>query len=98
VHNNTTLLLTNLILLVPYVSTQERKKGSICILYELVVLYTILSGVVYLVFSTLLTIAAHMSGMYLSNARFSGLSVWTVGLSMWAMLDGQAQGDAPNHR
>ncbi|KAI8340705.1 hypothetical protein BC941DRAFT_467872 [Chlamydoabsidia padenii] len=92
VHANTTLLVTNLILLIPYISAHERKKGSLFVLFELVCLYTILPGIIYLLVISLLTTVTTI-GAYVGTIASSGLSVWTVGLSLWTMLDG----DTTNH-
>ncbi|ORZ11822.1 hypothetical protein BCR42DRAFT_420706 [Absidia repens] len=97
VHVNVTSLLTNLLLLIPYISAHERKKGSVCLLHELLCLFTLLPAIMYIVVIVLITSVLDMSGVFMGVAACSGLSTWTVALSLWTMLDEDARGEATTH-
>ncbi|KAI8083082.1 uncharacterized protein BX664DRAFT_339776 [Halteromyces radiatus] len=97
VHPGTSILITNLILLVPYISVHERRKGSLCLLYELVVIFTLLPAVLYLFIVSLGISLTDIADDRLGVATTSGLSVWVIALSFWSMLDEQSRGEVTNH-
>ncbi|CAO3577097.1 unnamed protein product, partial [Absidia cylindrospora] len=72
--------------------------GSICLLHELLCLFTLLPAIMYIVAIVLITSLLDMSGVYMGIAACSGLSTWTVALSLWTMLDEDARGEATTHR
>lgn len=69
-----------------------------CLLYELFSLFTLLPAIMYIVVIVLITSLVDMSGVFLGVAACSGLSTWTVALSLWTMLDDEARGEVTKHR
>lgn len=90
------LLITNLIIVIPYISKHERRYGSLRTLYELGVLFTLIPGVMYIIAMGLIT--GFTTYKYIDISGCSGLSGWAVGLSLLTMLHEQSEGIEADHR
>ncbi|KAI9306902.1 hypothetical protein BJ944DRAFT_262775 [Cunninghamella echinulata] len=89
------LLITNLIIVIPYISKHERRYGSLRTLYELGVLFTLIPGVMYIIAMGLIT--GFTTYKYIDISGCSGLSGWAVGLSLLTMLHEQSEGIETDH-
>ncbi|KAI8060551.1 hypothetical protein BC940DRAFT_152033 [Gongronella butleri] len=79
-----TFLITDLILLIPYLAQHEQAVGTLPIVYELVSLYTVVPAVVYVV---LVWLVDSLSTNWLVGFNgCAGLSGWVIGLAIGTML------------
>lgn len=91
------LWLTNIILLLPYLSNMERKHGSLRIAYLLLALFTCVIGLLYVVSAALYVAFWKSDGeRTLETFGCAGLSGWTVALAFWSAFEEDLEGSSPD--
>ncbi|CDH55766.1 predicted protein [Lichtheimia corymbifera JMRC:FSU:9682] len=86
-----TYLLTNTLLVLPYLASMERKHGTVRLAWALLILMTFATSVAYVILIGVYSmVSSDMSKYY----TFAGLSAWTVGLAVWSAIEEQAEGQS----
>ncbi|KAI8391581.1 uncharacterized protein BYT42DRAFT_610790 [Radiomyces spectabilis] len=84
------LTFTNLLLLVPFLSAMEKKKGSLSILWFCFTLFTIIPAIIYVIVVALYAYSARMPE-HLARYGCAGTSGWVVALAVWSTLEDEQE-------
>ncbi|KAI8578474.1 hypothetical protein K450DRAFT_247009 [Umbelopsis ramanniana AG] len=84
------LLITNLLFLIPSLLQFESTHGTVPTLWMLFTVCTVLPAIGYLICAALLYTS------FIDPWRCAGLSGWAIGLSVWTAVDENRSGEAPD--